>query len=127
MTEYHTLFCATAKLIGTQETNALIPWLRCFPEAFAVEQRRTPSRQAMIDQITAHAYDFVVLRTVWQAFASSAGAYYDKIAQRGLSSLIAISDGAFASGLQRLRVWAKAQPAHVPVYEPVDMFVFVAT
>jgi hypothetical protein len=50
---------------GTQETNAVMPWLRCFPEAFALEQRRTPSRQAMIDQITVHAYDFVVLCTVW--------------------------------------------------------------
>jgi hypothetical protein len=96
------------------------------PEACAVEQHRMPSRQAMIDQLTAHAYDFVVLHTVWQAFASSAGAYYDKIAQRGLSSLISISDGAFASGLQRLRVWANAQPGHVPVYEPVDVFVFAA-
>lgn len=104
----------------------MLPWLWCFPEAFAVEQRRTPSRQAMIDQITAHAYDFVVLRTVWHAFASAAGAYYDKIAQRALSSLISISDGAFASGLQRLRVWANAQPAHVPVYEPVDVFVCAA-
>jgi ubiquinone/menaquinone biosynthesis C-methylase UbiE len=111
---------------GTQETNAMMPWLRCFPEAAALEQRRIPSRQAMIDQITAHAYDFVALRTVWQAFASSAGAYYDKIAQRGLSSLISISDGAFASGLQRLRVWANAQPGHASVYEPVDVFVFAA-
>jgi ubiquinone/menaquinone biosynthesis C-methylase UbiE len=111
---------------GMQETNAMMSWLRCFPEAFAVEQRRTPSRQAMIDQITVHAYDFVVLRTVWQAFASSAGAYYDKIAQRGLSSLISISDDAFAAGLQRLRVWVNAQPVHVPVYEPVDVFVFAA-
>jgi ubiquinone/menaquinone biosynthesis C-methylase UbiE len=111
---------------GTQETNALTPWLRWFPEAYAVEQRRTPSRQVMIDQITAYAYDCVVLRTVWQVFASSAGAYYDKIAQRGLSSLIAISDDAFAAGLQRLRAWANTQPAHAPVYEPVDMFVFAA-
>jgi ubiquinone/menaquinone biosynthesis C-methylase UbiE len=111
---------------GTQETNAMMPWLRCFPEAFALEQRRMPSRQAMIDRITAYAYDFVVLHTVWQAFASSVEAYYNKIAQRGLSSLISISDGAFASGLQRLRVWANDQPANVPVYEPVDVFVFSA-
>ena len=44
----------------------------------------------------------------------------------GLSSLISISDDAFAAGLQRLRVWVKAQPVHVPVYEPVDVFVFAA-
>jgi ubiquinone/menaquinone biosynthesis C-methylase UbiE len=111
---------------GTQETNAMTPWLQWFPEAVAVEQRRTPSRQAMIDQITAHAYDCVALRTVWQVFACSAGAYYTKIAQRGLSSLIALSDDAFAAGLQRLRAWAEAQPAPVPVYEPVDVFVFAA-
>jgi ubiquinone/menaquinone biosynthesis C-methylase UbiE len=109
---------------GTQETNAMTPWLRCFPEARAVEQCRIPSRQAIIDQITAHAYDGVVLRTVWQVFASSASSYYDKIAQRGLSALITISDDAFAAGLQRLQAWARAQPAHVPVYEPVDVFVF---
>jgi len=52
----------------------------------------------MIDQITAHAYDCVALRTVRQAFVSSASAYYAKIAQRGPSALIASMEVPVAMG-----------------------------
>ena len=63
-------------------------------------------------------------RTIHQLFASSFEEYFDKISQRGLSALLAISDEAFQSGLERFRHWVNAQPRGVPVYEPVDLFIF---
>ena len=47
-----------------------------------------------------------------------------KISRRGLSSLIAISDHAFECWLLRFRDWVDSLPRDVPVYEPLDLFVF---
>jgi len=49
---------------------------------------------------------------------------YEKLSQRGLSSLISISDGALSTGLIRLREWTGSQPEDQPVFEPIDMFIF---
>jgi len=38
--------------------------------------------------------------------------------------MIAISDEAFAVGLERLKQWINQQPVDEPVKEPVDSFVF---
>src|SRR5579871_2936522 len=83
-----------------------------------------PSRQALEQSVCSHSFALLSQQTLWQIFATSYAQYYEKVAQRGLSSLIAISDEAFESGLQRFRRWIDQQPANTQVYEPVDMFVF---
>jgi hypothetical protein len=50
--------------------------------------------------------------------------YYQKISQRGLSSLISISDEAFNRGIVKVRAWAESKPQDQPMYDPVDIFVF---
>ena len=68
-----------------------------------------------------HAIEVV---TVKQIFAASFAEYYKKVSQRGLSSLISISDAAFEQGLMRLREWIAVQPQDEPVFDPVDLLVF---
>jgi ubiquinone/menaquinone biosynthesis C-methylase UbiE len=109
---------------GTRETDCEIEWLRCFPEAQAVDAERIPSRQHIVDAAATAGFQLQQKETVYQCFAASYAEYYRKITERGLSSLITISDEAFEAGLRRLRAWVDHQPAHERVYEPVDLFLF---
>ena len=78
----------------------------------------------MSTTVCSYGFELVVTRTVNQLSSSSYVEYCDKIGQRGLSSLISISDTSFHSGLEKHRNWAASKPADPPVYEPVDLFVF---
>jgi ubiquinone/menaquinone biosynthesis C-methylase UbiE len=109
---------------GTEECNEHIPWLSYFPEAQAIERQRIPSRKGLIDNVCTHELRFVSQKTIDQYFAASYEEYFEKIRQRGLSALIAISDEAFEAGLARLKNWIGMQPRDLPVYEPVDHFTF---
>lgn len=109
---------------GTREHNGELAWLKCFPEAFEIEERRTPSKQELRELVCSQDFMMIAQSTIQQFFASSYNEYFEKISQRGLSALAAISDEAFQSGLQRLREWVSLQARDVPVYEPVDLFIF---
>ncbi|MCA1633557.1 MAG: methyltransferase domain-containing protein [Acidobacteria bacterium] len=109
---------------GTREQHEELAWLKCFPEALELEERRMPSRRELAEAVCAQSFDLISRRTVRQLFASSYEEYFEKISQRGLSSLIAIGDAAFESGLERLRHFVSLQPRETPVHEPVDLFVF---
>jgi SAM-dependent methyltransferase len=109
---------------GTRENEAEIEWARCFPEAQQIDYERLPSQQEVVDLVPNQGFAIIAQQTISQYFASSYQEYYDKIAERGLSSLISISDAAFYAGLQRLKQWVAKQPPDKPVYEPVDLLVF---
>jgi len=109
---------------GTKENDLDIEWTHCFPEAQEIDDERLPSQQDIVDAVCGEGFGLIAAKTVYQFFAASFSEYYDKISQRGLSSLIAISDEAFDAGLQRLKQWAEEQPPDRPVNEPVDLFVF---
>ena len=109
---------------GTREHNRDLAWLKFFPEAFDIEQKRTPSKQELKELICNQAFVLISQHTIYQLFASSYEEYFEKISQRGLSALIAISDEAFQSGLQRFHDWVNEQPRDQQVYEPVDLFIF---
>jgi ubiquinone/menaquinone biosynthesis C-methylase UbiE len=109
---------------GMREQNEELEWLGFFPEALEIEDKRTPSRQELTELVCAQSFELISQRTIRQLFASSYQEYCEKISRRGLSSLIAIGDDAFQSGLRRLRHWAGSQPRDLHVYEPVDLFVF---
>ncbi len=109
---------------GTAENNEETEWLQCFPEALAFDIARMQTRRALEETVCRRPFDLIAQQTFRQFFAPSYREYYEKIGGRGLSSLIAISDEAFARGMERFRVWADAQPPDEPVYEPVDVFVF---
>ncbi|HYY56558.1 MAG TPA: methyltransferase domain-containing protein [Pyrinomonadaceae bacterium] len=109
---------------GTREHNGELAWLGCFPEAFEIEEEGTPSAQELKELVCGQCFDLISHRVINQLIASSYDEYYEKVSRRGFSSLIAISDEAFESGLRRLRRWASLQPRDLPVYEPLDLFIF---
>lgn len=109
---------------GTREQHEEIEWLTFFPEALEIEERRMPSRRELEELVRGQSFALIARHTIRQLFASSYEEYFEKISRRGLSSLIAMSDEAFQNGLRRLRRHASLQPRDMPVYEPVDLFVF---
>jgi ubiquinone/menaquinone biosynthesis C-methylase UbiE len=109
---------------GTLENEVEIEWSRCFPEAQQMDRDRLPSQQDIVNVVCSQGFESVAVQTIYQLFAASYTEYYEKISQRGLSSLISISDEAFFAGLKRLKEWVAEQPAEQAVYEPVDLFIF---
>lgn len=109
---------------GTREHNAELEWLKFFPTAAALEDERMPSADRIKTIVTNQGFHEISHQTIWQVFASSHAEYFEKISKRGLSSLIAISDDEFESGLEKFKNWVALQPEDVNVYEPVDLFVF---
>jgi ubiquinone/menaquinone biosynthesis C-methylase UbiE len=109
---------------STRENNAQIEWLKFFPEALAIEDKRIPSQQELEDVVCRCQFRLMRRETVEQYFAASYNEYLEKIGLRGLSSLLMISDAAFESGLQRFKEWVSSQPLDRAVKEPVDLFVF---
>lgn len=127
LAEIHRVLSTTGYLAirnGMREENGELAWLEFFPAARDIEDRRTPSRRELKDSVVSQFFVPVSERIIRQLFASSYDEYFDKISQRGLSALLAISDEAFQSGLERFRHWVNAQPRGVAVYEPVDLFIF---
>jgi len=109
---------------GTREYNKELEWLRFFPEALEIEDKRTPSQQELKESVCGQSFELISQRTIYQLFAASYAEYFEKVSQRGLSALIVISNQAFQSGLHRFQNWVSRQPRNLPVYEPVDLFVF---
>ena len=109
---------------GTEENNEETEWLRCFPEALEIDRGRMLTRRALGETVCRRPFDLLTQQTFRQLFAPSYKEYYRKVGQRGLSSLLAISDDAFERGMERFREWVEEQPPDQPVYEPVDVFVF---
>ncbi len=101
-----------------------IIWYECFPEAAEIERGRLMLQKEMVDLVCQRGFRLCTAIRHYQYFAKSYHEYADKICERGLSSLIAISDDAFNKGVVRLRDWVKNRPAVEPVYEPVDLLVF---
>ncbi len=109
---------------GTQETDSEIMWNKFFPEAIKFDEGRIPFKQDIIDTTLSPGFTFIEYKIIQQQFTSSYDEYYEKISQLGLSSLLAISDEAFHSGLKRMRKWVDKQPPDTPVFEPIDHFFF---
>lgn len=109
---------------GTAENNEETEWLQCFPEALDIDRVRIPTRRALEETVCRPPFESLARQTFRQLFAPSYQEYYRKVGQRGLSSLIAISDAAFERGMERFREWVDRQPPDQAVYEPVDVFVF---
>jgi len=109
---------------GMREENEKLKWLEFFPEAKTIEDRRTPSRSELTSLVTGQGFQRTSQQTLYQLFADSSEEYFKKITSRGLSSLISIDDKCFKDGVERMADWLKDQPPGVPIYEPVDLFVF---
>jgi SAM-dependent methyltransferase len=109
---------------ATLENLDELAWLKCFPEAQAVERGRMVPRAELVGLVEQQGFALTSSQTVRQLFAVSPSEYYGKIQRRGLSALLSISDAAFEAGLERLRQWVADQPGDAPVSESVDLCVF---
>lgn len=109
---------------ATYENNEAIPWLTCFPEALEIERGRILPRRELDRVVCDRGFELIRQQTVQQIFARSPLEYFEKVRQRGLSSLILIDDQAFEAGLDRFRGWIAERPPDQPIYEPVDLFTF---
>ncbi len=109
---------------GMREHNGELQWLKYFPEAAEIEERRTPSSEELKELVCSSFFKLISHRIIHQLFASSYQEYFEKISRRALSALVVISDEAFQTGLQQFRDWVNLQPDGRAVYEPVDLFIF---
>ena len=109
---------------GTREHNPELEWLQFFPDAWRIEDERTPFAHEINALVTGRHFVLISHQTIHQLFASSYAEYFEKISRRGLSALIAISDTEFYDGLEAFKRWVNSQPQDAAVYEPVDLFVF---
>lgn len=109
---------------GTREHNDEIEWLKFFPEALEIEEKRMMSGGELVGLVCGQSFVQISQRTVSQLTAFSYQEYFEKVSRRALSSLMAISDAAFQSGLRRLYDWVNLQPPGLPVYEPLELFIF---
>lgn len=88
--EIYRVLCSTGYLAirnGTQESDAEIVWIKCFPEAKELHKGIIPRRIDISNQVCLQGFDIVKIQAVNQLFASSYNEYYDRTSQRGLSSL----------------------------------------
>jgi ubiquinone/menaquinone biosynthesis C-methylase UbiE len=95
---------------------------RFFPDARAVDERRLPSRAELLRLTRSSQYRLVAVETLRHEIASTNVDYVDKIALRTYSDLECIGDTSFHEGLDALRKYCFAHPAH-PKFAENDLFV----
>ncbi len=108
----------------TLETLDGYTFLRFFPEARAIDERRMPARAAVRVVFGAGALVETGHRTVEQGIAGGPEAYCARIRARALSSLQRIPDVAFDRGMAALEAHCRTLPPDRAFIEPVDVFVF---
>jgi SAM-dependent methyltransferase len=108
----------------TRETVGEFAYVTFFPEALAIDEARMPSRRALVQACEAAGFALRGHELVRQRFAADHADYYRKISLRGLSSLLLISDDAFARGLREFAAYCRSADRHGPVYEYVELFLF---
>jgi ubiquinone/menaquinone biosynthesis C-methylase UbiE len=109
----------------TRENLASYFYQQFFPEARAVDERRLPSRSALMNLAQSCHYRMVAMETLSHEIAATSDAYVEKIALRAYSDLECISDEAFRNGLSHLRGYAAASP-DFPRFVENDLFIFAA-
>lgn len=100
------------------------PFLRCFPESRALDERRLPSRTGLRTLFVEGGFTERAQRTVEQRMTDGPEEYRQRVRARSFSSLQQITDEAFARGLARFEAWSASLPAGQPIHERVDVFVF---
>lgn len=109
----------------TTESVADFTYVTFFPEALAIDRARMPSRAGLADTCRAAGFTPAGHEIVRQRFADNHADYYRKVSLRGLSSLLLISDDAFAAGLREFAAYCRSAERDEPVYETVELFLFL--
>jgi len=114
--------------VRTCSAEALESYLyqRFFPDALAFDRGRFPTRGGLVGEVGSARFGLKFFETVRQRVADDLQTYRDRAAMRAHSDLQAISDAAFAAGMERFDDWLATQTKDRPVYEEVDVFTFTA-
>lgn len=96
---------------------------RFFPAARAVDERRLPSRDALVGLAGSCQYRVVAIETLSHEIAPTSAEYVERIALRTYSDLECIDNGAFDEGLDALREYCSAHSDH-PKRAENDLFIF---
>ncbi len=99
-----------------------VPWMRFFPSARTLADRRHPRLEGTLDAFSAGGFGMERLTRVSQVTASDLGEYVRRIATRTDSTLALISDEEFERGLADLRQAARNAPP-APVRTTLDFLV----
>jgi ubiquinone/menaquinone biosynthesis C-methylase UbiE len=99
-----------------------VPWMRFFPSARALADRRHPRLEATLDAFSAGGFGMESLTPVSQVTASNLDEYGRRVATRTDSTLALISDEEFERGLADLRRAARDAPP-APVRTTLDLLV----
>ena len=121
---HHGLFCIRTSTVETLDTYL---YLRFFPAALRINRQTLPTRPnltALLQDFGLRIKERIAIR---QRLDSTLVNYAERIAQRGLSDLTAISDEEFQEGLAQLQSFChRRQQEHgnQAVHEDIDLFVF---
>jgi len=101
-----------------------IEFYEYFTGSMEVDNDRLPSVEEIRNTFEAAGFSFIALESVQQTFADNFQAYYDKLSNRGVSTLRLISDEEFHKGLVRIEDILRTGKRTGPVKEFIDMLVF---
>ena len=107
----------------TRENLDSYCYQRFFPDARRLDERRLPSRSALLRLARAAGYRLVALDALCSEIAATSADYVAKIALRTYSDLTGISDAAFHRGLSDLEAYSRVSPDY-PKFAENDFFVF---
>jgi SAM-dependent methyltransferase len=107
----------------TLELIDRVPFLSFFPEARALDEKRTPARAALGATFAAGGFTGGLHATIEQEFAATPAAAHAKVSRRPFSGLQLMPDDAFAAGLARYEAFCRTAPV-APIVDPLDLFVF---
>ena len=99
-------------------------YMRFFPEARRIMEGKLPRRADLIGDLEQKGYAFLEHGIVRHPPDSSAAAYAERIAQRGLSDLASLPDADFNKGLAALRAHCAQDKTPRGLGEDVEFFVF---
>jgi ubiquinone/menaquinone biosynthesis C-methylase UbiE len=102
-----------------------IPYLKYFPSARRMNERRLPSISKISRTVESTGFELRKHIVVPHQFAKTSQEYQEKLATRALSDLAAIEDDDFETGMARFAADADNHPE--PVFVLIDLFVFVRT
>jgi len=107
----------------TRENLDCYIYQRFFPAARAVDERRLPSRNGLVEAAKSSQFRTVAIETLGYEIAPTAAEYVEKIALRTYSDLECIDDDAFHEGLNAFREYCSVHP-DLPKLAENDVFIF---